>query len=826
MSPYPQRPTFPVDLRGRRGVKVSRVGGTALQLEIEDSSLDNAALVAAPALSLKGNLGSELAQPQDVSLALLAEPGNPLGDKIAEAATTVSSVTPDLGDLTLTIQEMLSRQIDVRNYGTVTIGKTATPAQIIETTRSIQRAFDVAVAFKLKKVILPAGDVVIGGTLGGYGTALHLGVEAQDLIIQGNSTTIWLAGKAVTNDGTLDDYCGFLWFDRCRGRCGFAGEITVEQLNPSICQGDVAAAVAGQYIDIDLDWDPSWTTVNTISLWNVLEGVQGLVYLREAAPIEKLTGFARRYRVRLDIANVQIANLSFSGIASIVGQRVTLQHRQFGRDCIIALDCDTIVLPEGLTIRSSQGSAVYAVRARILWDGKVEAGFYNGIKRQMGISSDALHFINCAGSEVGGSVFDTGDDAVNFAGSIIPVLSRDGAQQLTLQFLAPHEALPRHGELIEVVNANYQRVYFGSAFNPVVNEGAGTYAIAVNGTLPAFANGPWYVLPRGGNVEFKVKSGFRCGRTRAAGLRLSTTRAVIGDISVINTLYEAVVGGSYFGLEYAVYEDVVIGEIDGFNIGMSRDPARPALAVIGFDPAKPDGSHVAKGAAGNLTIKGAYIRNANCRALYASGFLKLTVGKIVAENINRFSVARDGLPAGDFAQFVNCEEVETRDFSPFGTAPGFVNLQALTRLSGRGWRNLISPSGGATVIDVVAIDEFLAGWSAYAVTVRAGAGTIAAPTSALGFWRRVGKTIQWRAYVTLAGLGSGTGQFVVSVPAPIKGFAEAAGKEFAQSAYGLHAVGLDGGVELAFTTAANTINGGSPLVANGQYIVGGTYETA
>ncbi|GJD92933.1 hypothetical protein [Methylobacterium iners] len=741
-----------------------------------------------------------------------------------EYSLTADKVTPELADRTITVKEVLSRQVDVRNYGTVTIGKNATDAQIVESTRAVQRAIAVAVFFKLQKVIFPAGDLVLGGTLGGNGAALVM-TQGKDLILQFNSTTIWLTGSTSNDQGGLVDYCGLIWFDRCKGRCGFEGELTIEQLNPPVNQGGIVAVVPGQYLEVQLDWVPTWTSLNVVSLWNLLEGVQGLVFVRENTPLQPVAGTPGRYRIPTNLAGTAVLNEAFSGIPSLVGQRITIQHRQYGRDCIIARDCETIVIPSTVTLHSCLGSGIYGVRARILSDMTIEAGFHNGIKRQMGISSDGPHLINCAGSVIGGQVFDTGDDAVNLAGYIAPVISRDGPNQLTVQYLAPFEALPRHGELIEIVNANYSRIVFTQALNPVANPGAGTYTFTTQAPLPAFTATPWYLLVREGSIGCQIKSGFRCGRTRAAGIRSSMTQVNIGDICVSNTLYEAVVGGSFFGLEYAVYEDVVLGEVDGFNIGMSRDPVRPAIAAICFDPLKPDGNHVGKGAAGNLTIKGAHIRNANCRALYVSGSLKATVGKIVAENINRFPVARDGLPAGDFAQFVNCEEVETRDFSPFGSAPGFVNLQALTRLSGRGWRNLVTPSGGATVIDVVAIDEFLSGWSPYAATVRAGAGTLVAPALVLGFWRRVGKTIQWRVRANLAGLGTGTGEFVASIPAPVRGYAEATGKEFAQTGYGLHAVALEGGVEMAFTTAANTINGGSPLAANGQYIVGGTYES-
>lgn len=53
-----------------------------------DGAVGNAKLAAAPALTVKGNATAASAQPQDISLSSLAEPGNPLGDAILSAVGT------------------------------------------------------------------------------------------------------------------------------------------------------------------------------------------------------------------------------------------------------------------------------------------------------------------------------------------------------------------------------------------------------------------------------------------------------------------------------------------------------------------------------------------------------------------------------------------------------------------------------------------------------------------------------------------------------------------------------------------------------------------
>ena len=82
MPPYPQKPSFPIDVRGGQRIQVSRVGGTALRVDLQDGAMDNGALAPMAALTVKGNATGVGASPQDVSLATLAAPGNPLGDSL------------------------------------------------------------------------------------------------------------------------------------------------------------------------------------------------------------------------------------------------------------------------------------------------------------------------------------------------------------------------------------------------------------------------------------------------------------------------------------------------------------------------------------------------------------------------------------------------------------------------------------------------------------------------------------------------------------------------------------------------------------------------
>jgi hypothetical protein len=89
MSAYPQKPSFPIDVRGGRRIKVDRVGGTALQVDLEDAAFDNDVLAPMAAFTVKGNATGVEGPPQDVPLATLAALGNPLGDKIASKANAV-----------------------------------------------------------------------------------------------------------------------------------------------------------------------------------------------------------------------------------------------------------------------------------------------------------------------------------------------------------------------------------------------------------------------------------------------------------------------------------------------------------------------------------------------------------------------------------------------------------------------------------------------------------------------------------------------------------------------------------------------------------------
>jgi len=67
MSGYPQTPTFPIDLRGGKGIKVNRTGPTANTIVL-DAILGNDALAPMAAGTLKANLLGSASIPQDVTL--------------------------------------------------------------------------------------------------------------------------------------------------------------------------------------------------------------------------------------------------------------------------------------------------------------------------------------------------------------------------------------------------------------------------------------------------------------------------------------------------------------------------------------------------------------------------------------------------------------------------------------------------------------------------------------------------------------------------------------------------------------------------------------
>lgn len=67
MPAYPQQPTFPVDVRSGRRTKVRRVGGTGLQIDIEDGTLDDDVLAAMPGLTFKANPSNQPGQPRNAS---------------------------------------------------------------------------------------------------------------------------------------------------------------------------------------------------------------------------------------------------------------------------------------------------------------------------------------------------------------------------------------------------------------------------------------------------------------------------------------------------------------------------------------------------------------------------------------------------------------------------------------------------------------------------------------------------------------------------------------------------------------------------------------
>lgn len=66
MTAYPQSPTFPIDVRKGRRTSVSRSGPMGISIDVDDASMDNAALAPMPARTYKANLAGSSAQPTDV----------------------------------------------------------------------------------------------------------------------------------------------------------------------------------------------------------------------------------------------------------------------------------------------------------------------------------------------------------------------------------------------------------------------------------------------------------------------------------------------------------------------------------------------------------------------------------------------------------------------------------------------------------------------------------------------------------------------------------------------------------------------------------------
>ena len=125
MSATPLSPTAPIDVRGGRRIKVSRVGGTALRVDLEDGSFDNDVLGPMPAQTLKGNAAGAEGQPQDIPLSDLVEAGNPLGDALAQ------KVEPDTAIPALDSSDFLRSLRDALKFQGIYIQKEVRPEQTL-----------------------------------------------------------------------------------------------------------------------------------------------------------------------------------------------------------------------------------------------------------------------------------------------------------------------------------------------------------------------------------------------------------------------------------------------------------------------------------------------------------------------------------------------------------------------------------------------------------------------------------------------------------------------------------------------------------------------
>ncbi|MGW8788587.1 hypothetical protein [Heyndrickxia sporothermodurans] len=704
--------------------------------------------------------------------------------------------------------------VNLLDYGPVYFGKTITAAQAAANTQAFLLATNRAIQRNAKGVWMPGEDIVVAIDPARQQPPLHPG-NPNGFLYVGNGTKLWAYGTDRSN------MTGIALFEGCKGTCGFMGDVTLDVLNPLFDQG-VVTAVTGTYIEVALDWAPTWSDAKIIY---TIKDDTPYAYTLKAGNANALDAGVKltnttglTYRIDLTGSNgVSPSYLDTSVLA--VGTEVVIQHQAGGPGAITAAESDQLVVPPGLVINGGNGSALYAAETPVRWLGRVEAPMVSTprgyIRKRLAVTADALHITSGgggAGTYIGGSIADTADDSVNLISYIGPVQSRVDATHLQVTVGPGTYGFPKLGHEFVLLDGGRadQGTFRVTGISGTLAPSA-TMVLTVDRTLPTGIDTTWEITNATLSRGYEIAAGFTAKRSRAAGIRTSGRNTKIGPVFISETMGPGFTNTTYGDTEYAPASDSQMGPFTMRRVNYGKGDERQAALV--FAPTRLNGTAVTKGAAGRLRIAGIDVVDTNGPVMAVDGVDQLSVGYLRGTNVNLSPSGFDGFTGG-FAQVVNSGQVEIGSASLFGTTPLPFNLSGVDRFRMRSVTNVTAPTTGATTIDA---DTGAA--VAYMPTLSSLNGqpiTTASATASYSVKDKVA-TIYWSASITTAGGAAGS-YLVLSTPAGLVSAAGATGtgRESAQLGIGLVPV-------ISANVPAFAVYGGGnqPTIGNG-YLLSGT----
>lgn len=715
-----------------------------------------------------------------------------------------------------TLFDRASDYVNVLNFPPgITFGKSATAAQITANVTTIRAAIVAAKNDGKAGIWFPSGDIVVSEDASG--PPLIASNIPTGFIFRGDGTRFWL-GDFVTG-GTQR----LVLFNQCKIVCGFAGNVTVDALNPVYDQGIITAVGSG-YFDVALDWVPKFSAVADI--WTIEENTPK-AYLAKAGsggigPGLPLTDTgataangARIYRVNTSGTPVPILPGTYSTPA--VGMEVVLRHTGFGGAVIHAVESDLIDVPEGFTVNGSHGAGLYAGEAAIQWRGRIEAPVISTprgpMRRRLATSADGLHITSGGrGTTIAGTVCDTGDDLVNIYGYNGPATARLSATQITAPITGAVYGFPKLGEVVDFIDAN--RAFGGPPRRVIArSDSNGTATLTFDGSVPDGLSNTWEIANRTLNENYEILNGFHGCRSRAAGIRDGAARSKIGDIFLSEIMGPAITSTTYGDYEYTPGDLKTIGNIKAqrVNYGAGDEP----LAAILIAPSLRNGQPVGKGAAGRVRISSLDVTDTNGRVLAVRGASQVAIGALRGTNTNLSPTTFDGV-TNVFASFGDANRVEIGSASLFGTSPLPIALRNVDAFRMRNPVGVIAPASGATTIDAdtgggIAYTPALSALNGQAITAATASATYSISAKVC--------TIFYSATVTTAGPAAGSYLALSTPPGPCSTAASVGngtGRENAQLGIAVVAVINPGPSAFAIYGGGNqaTINNGYQITGS------------
>lgn len=725
-------------------------------------------------------------------------------------------------DTSATVSRSLSARaadfVNLLDYGPVYFGKGVTAAQAAANTQAFIKATNRAIARNAKGVWMPGEDIVVSIDPARQQSPLHPG-GADGFVYAGNGTRLYAWGTDRSNT------TGIAIFDTIKGEAGFVGNVTLDVVNPMFAQG-VVTAVTTSYIEVALDWAPTWGDTKIVysvkddTPFNYIVKAGTVGAQTPGAQITNTTGLT--YRIDLTGAN-GVSPLLNNSTGLAVGTELVLEHEPAGPAIIQAYYSDRLTIPPGLTVNGSHGSALYAAETPVKWLGRVEAPMVTtaarGVRRKrLAIMGDALHITSGGGgvgTYIAGSVADTGDDGVNLISYIGPVQSRVDATHLQVTVGSGTIGFPKVGHEINLLNAGRadQGTFTVTGVSGTLADGA-TMVLTVAQTLPTGIDGTWDITNATLSRGYEIASGFSVKRSRAGGIRTSGRNTKIGHVFISETMGPGFTNTTYGETEYAPASDSQMGPFVMRRVNYGLGDERQAAFV--FAPTRRDGTPVSKGAAGSLNIAGLDVVDTNGPVMAVDGVSQLVVGYLRGKNINLSPTGFDGFTGG-FAQIVNSGQAEIWNAGLFGITPLPFNLNGVDRFRMRGAANITSPFSGATSIDADTGGPI--GYTPAITNGNTGAVITGATATASYIVKDHVATIYWKVSITSSGSGNAGGLLVLSTPPGLVAAAASgagAGSERAMTGLGVIA-NIDPGPQ-AFTLKGT----GNQSMLNDGYVLSGT----